>query len=569
MQEIRYGHALERANIRKFFKTALFCGNFQGLTRLASARNGKNAYLRCMKRSIFFIFILSASLVAAFGQRLRPATIFQNGMVLQRELPIRIWGGVKPAAKVRARLLKENSAMTRELQPGVKVVDGRVVAQGECVADTNGRFTLFLSPLQAGGPYELHLSSGNDSYIYKGVWVGEVWLCSGQSNMELRVSETNTKKADLALADTLTRVHFYNMESLWPVYAEVWDKNRADSIDRGLFIRPAQWECCTARSASHFSAIGFTFARILADSLGCHVGVISNAVGGSTTEGWIDSLSLHHDAPEILQALWTDNDSIMGWARRRAKLNLKKVGEKGHCHPYAPCYLYNTAIAPIAGYTMRGVLWYQGESNAELLTMHERLFPLLQKSWRTAWQQPDLPFFTVQLSSLSTRPAWPAFRDSQRKLAQRLPHTFLTVSSDVGDSLNIHPTRKRIVGVRLARQALHHTYGFEKIVPSGPEPICATSLNDGRVVVTFNRSEGLCALTQLQTSWFELCNKNGQWFPARHVRILGDSIELSSPRVLRPAQVRYAWKPFTRATIANGAGMPCSTFLINVEDSSE
>lgn len=564
MCEFGQGYALERANIRKIFKIAFFCGYFQGLARHSAARKGKNAYLRCMKRTLFLIFLLSGALSVAFGQKLRPAAIFQNGMVLQRELPIRIWGRAKAGSMVQARLLKEHPATARTLREGVKVVSGKVVASGECAASESGVFSLSLPPLQAGGPYELHLSDEGDSYIYKGVWVGEVWLCSGQSNMELRVGETDCRKYNLAMADTLSRVHFYNMESLWPVYAEVWGKSRADSIDRGLFIRPAHWERCSARAASRFSAIGFTFARILADSLGCHVGVVSNAVGGSTTEGWTDSLALRGGAPEILQGAWTDNDSIMGWARRRAKLNLKEVGEEGHSHPYAPGYLFHAAIAPISGYTMRGVLWYQGESNAELTAMHERLFPLLEQSWRTAWQSPSLPFFTVQLSGISTRPAWPAFRDSQRRLARRLPHTYMTVCSDVGDSLNIHPPRKRIVGTRLARQALHHVYGFEKIVPSGPEPVCATIVGKGNVSVRFAQADGLRSLSPMQSSWFELQGADGQWHAARQAAIVGDSVILGSSGAGRPIAVRYAWKPFTRAAIANGAGMPCSTFQIGV-----
>lgn len=517
-----------------------------------------------MKHTLFFVFALSVSLSVAYGQELRPAAIFQNGMVLQRELPIRIWGCARAGSKVRARLLKEDSVSAHVLQPGVKVARGKIVANGVCEAGGNGVFTLSLPPLQAGGPYELHLSSGKDSYIYKGVWVGEVWLCSGQSNMELRVGETDCRRRDLAMADTLTRVHFYNMESLWPVYAEVWGESRADSVDRGLFIRPAHWENCSARSAAHFSAIGFTFARVLADSLGCHVGVISNAVGGSTTEGWTDSLTLRVGAPEILQGAWTDNDSIMGWARQRAKLNLKETGTKGHSHPYAPGYLFHTAIAPIAGYAMRGVLWYQGESNAELLTMHERLFPLLEQSWRTAWQSPRLPFFTVQLSSISTRPAWPAFRDSQRRLARKLPHTYMTVCSDVGDSLNVHPTRKRIVGIRLARQALHHAYGCENVVPCGPEPIRAELVGKGSVSVTFMYADGLRSLAPIQSSWFGLQDADGRWHAARQAAIAGGRIILGNPEVARPTAVRYAWKPFTRAAISNGAEMPCSTFQIAV-----
>lgn len=518
-----------------------------------------------MKHALFLISILCYVSVDVCGQKLRPAAIFQNGMVLQREQPVRVWGRACPGEVVQAYLLDEESMPYARPRRGLKLTRGRIVAAGATTATADGKFSLLLPAQKAGGPYELHVRSAGDAYIYKGVWLGEVWLCSGQSNMELRVRETSTARSDLAMADTLSRVHFYNMESLWPVYAEVWSEGRADSIDKGLFIRSAHWERCTAKRAAHFSAIGFTFARLLADSLGCHVGIISNAVGGSTTEGWIDSLSLHRGAPEILSNAWTENDSIMGWARCRAKFNLKAVGERGHSHPYAPSYLYYAAIAPIAGYTIKGVLWYQGESNAELISMHERLFPLLEQSWRTAWACHLLPFYTVQLSSISTRPTWPAFRDSQRRLANALPYTYMTVCADVGDSLNIHPTRKRIVGERLAHQVLHYAYNFKRVVPSGPEISNAVVNNRGSVVLSFTYAQGLHFATPVQKSWFELCDAQGTWHAARSVQIDSQSITIGTPLVPHPTAVRYAWSPFTRASLVNGADMPCSTFEVVVK----
>lgn len=479
--------------------------------------------------------------------------IFQDGMVLQRELPVHIWGTATTGTAVEARLVKPGKG------------GGTVITSEVAEADGEGRFSLHLKPQPAGGPYTLIVSAGdNQVRLVRDVWMGEVWLCSGQSNMELRVSETSTAHADLAIADTLSRLHLYNMESRWPVYPEIWSEARADSIDKGWFIKQARWTRCTARAARRFSAIGFTFGRMLADSLGCHVALISNAVGGSTCEGWIDSLTLRKGAPEILRGPWLDNDSIMEWARGRAKYNLQRVGTERHTHPYAPGYLYYAAIKPIAGYTMRGVLWYQGESNADLITEHERLFPLLEQSWRDAWGVPSLPFYTVQLSSISTRPTWPAFRNSQRLLAQRLPHTYMTVCSDLGDSLNVHPTRKRPVGQRLARQALHYTYGHAATVPSGPEPLKAVTGEGGKVTISFALARGLHFATMQRPSWFELRDAQGRWHPATTLSLGSESLTVSTPRVTRPTAVRYAWTPFTRASLVNGAGMPCSTFSLPV-----
>lgn len=486
--------------------------------------------------------------------------------MLQRNEPVHIWGTAAPGAAVEARLIKAGAG-------------GGIVTSEVAEAGSDGRFSLHLAPQSAGGPFTLIISAGDQQIrILRNVWMGEVWLCSGQSNMELRVSETATAREDLSQADTLSRLHLYNMESRWPVYAEIWSEGRADSIDAGGFIRQARWQRCTAKAAARFSAIGFTFGRMLADSLGCHVALISNAVGGSTAEGWIDSLTLSKGAPEILRGPWLDNDSIMSWARERARYNLQRVGTERHTHPYAPGYLYYAAIKPIAGYTMRGVLWYQGESNADLVSMHERLFPLLEQSWRKAWANASLPFYTVQLSSISTRPTWPAFRDSQRRLAQRLPHTWMTVCADLGDSLNVHPTHKRPVGQRLACQALHFTYGHRSTVPSGPAPLRATD-EGGKVTIVFALAQGLhFASTEALPSWFELRGADGRWHPATTVTTgtvppgapaeANGALTVSTPRVPRPVAVRYAWTPFTRASLQNGAGMPCSTFCLPVSGSA-
>lgn len=510
---------------------------------------------------LFLLIYIGVSATALPVSELRLPAIFQNGMVLQRLQPVHVWGQAPAGQAVEARIIQAGTS---------KGVLSSQVAE----AAADGTFSLYLPPLNGGGPYTLIVSAGNQVRICREVWMGEVWLCSGQSNMELRVSETNTRAEDLSRADTLSRLHLYNMESLCPLYAVKWSASLADSIDSGHFIRPARWERCSAQAAAHFSAIGFSFGRMLADSLGCHVALICNAVGGSTTEGWIDSLSLKREVPEMLRGSWLDNDSIMLWARDRARYNLQLVGAQGHTHPYEPGYLYRAAIAPIAGFTLRGVLWYQGESNAELVSLHERLFPLLERSWRTAWADSLLPFYTVQLSSISTRPTWPAFRDSQRRLALRLPHTWMTVCSDVGDSLDVHPRQKRIVGQRLARQALCHTYGHTGVVPSGPEPLRAVTDEKGRVTVDFALARGLHFATAARPEWFELRGADGRWHPALTVTTgqpgahapagSEGSVFLSTPRVPRPTAVRYAWTPFTRASLQNGASMPCSTFSLSI-----
>ena len=217
--------------------------------------------------------------------------------------------------------------------------------------------------------------------------------------------------------------------------------------------------CSTSdRPSVLFSAVGLYFGQMLNDSLDVPVGLILNAVGGAATESWIDRKTLEYCFPDILYN-WLDNDFIQEWVRERAAFNIKESGNPFQRHPYEPCYLFEAGIEPLERFPIRGVIWYQGESNAHNIEAHERLFPLLVQSWRSNWDDPDMPFLFVQLSSLN-RPSWTWFRDSQRRLAESVPSCAMAVSSDRGDSLDVHPRRKLDVGRRLAAQALYNVYVF-------------------------------------------------------------------------------------------------------------
>ena len=246
------------------------------------------------------------------------------------------------------------------------------------------------------------------------------------------------------------------MPSIIPTYAIEWDSTRLDSVNHLLYVQTGVWERSNTKAAQKFSSIAFNYGRLLADSLGCHVGIISNAVGGSGCENWIDRSTLEEFFPAILRN-WKQNDFIMRWILDRAAHNTKHTQSKHQRHPYEPAYLFESAILPLERYNIRGVLWYQGESNAENVEVHERLFPLLEKSWRKYFNQASLPFYTVQLSSIATRPSWPHFRDSQRQLAEADDNTWMTICSDLGDSLDVHPRQKWQVAYRLALSALCHT----------------------------------------------------------------------------------------------------------------
>lgn len=469
-----------------------------------------------------------------YGGLRMPAT-FGNDMVLQRQRPIRIHGTANASERVCVNF------------HGLKA---------DATADANGQWQVIFPAEEAGGPYELQVKARSGQQSFNDVWVGEVWLCSGQSNMELKLSQVLTAKEDIAAADTCSLLHFYDMPSIVPTYAVVWDSARLDSINHLQYVLPGTWQRSNSKAAYSFSAIAFNFGRMLADSLGCHVGLISNAVGGSCTEDWIDRTTLENELPAILRN-WKQNDYIMRWARERAAYNTQKAKSRRQRHPYEPAYLFESAMLPLQGTEVRGVLWYQGESNAENTEVHERLFPMLERSWRNYFQQKDLPFYFVQLSSIATRPSWPHFRDSQRRMAETLPNTYMTVCSDLGDSLDVHPRHKREVGQRLALNVLKHTYGHS-VVGNGPR-YQSMQVSGDAIVLRFADADGLHPAHGTSLIGFEVAGADGLYHPAE-ATISGSTVVVRSQDVKNPVAARYGWQPYTHANLVNKANLPASTF---------
>lgn len=484
--------------------------------------------------------ILARTVCAALTGRyggLRLPQPYGDGMVLQRGQTIRLHGTADAGTPVRVRFDDLERTDT---------------------AGADGRWQVDFPARPAGGPYEIDFAAGKERRTLRDVWVGEVWLCSGQSNMAFPLRSAATAAADLAAADTLGRVHLYLMAPVAETDAAPWPDSVLTAVNDLRYLRPGRWARADARAAADFSAVGFHFARLLADSLGCHVGVISNAVGGSPAEAWIDRSTLELRLPAILRD-WMHGDYVQEWARQRAALNVKNAAAAGQRHPYEPAYLFEAGIAPLERYALRGVVWYQGESNAHNVELHERLFPMLERSWRAWWAAPEMPFYVAQLSSLSTRPSWPHFRDSQRRLCGRLRQTWMAVTSDLGDSLDVHPRRKREVGERLALSALRHTYGRTSVIPSGPlyENF---RREDGALRLFFRWGEGMRpAAPGDALRGFEVAGQDGLYHAAS-ARVDGRTVVVESPEVREPCAVRYGWRPFTRANLVNAAGLPASTF---------
>lgn len=465
---------------------------------------------------------------------LQMSGLYTDDMVLQRDRPLIIKGTANSGDKVTVTIAKQKQT--------VKVT-------------TDGCWSVTLPSLKAGGPYTLTVSTDKQKLQYNNVLAGEVWLCSGQSNMEFMLKQAATAQADMSKASN-SEIRLFDAKARWRTDAVEWDTSVLDSLNHLQYYKDTKWIPCSPASARSFSAVAYYFGKMLQDSLRVPVGLICNAIGGSPTEAWIDRRTLEYQFPAILRN-WTKNDFIQDWVRGRAALNVKKTSDKLQRHPYEPCYLYEAGIRSLDQFPIKGVIWYQGESNAHNREAHEKLFKLLVESWRKNWGDETLPFYYVQLSSLN-RPSWTWFRDSQRKMMREIPHTGMAVSSDQGDSLDVHPINKKPVGERLACLALNKTYGMEQIIPSGPL-FRSVEFRGGAAYVSFDYAGGMHASDDKSLRTFEIAEIEGLYYPAV-AEIVGDQIKVYSKEVKKPCYVRYGWQPFTRANLLNGAGLPASTF---------
>ena len=418
--------------------------------------------------------------------------------------------------------------------------------------------------------------------LYRDVAVGEVWIAAGQSNMSWPVA----RAAERAEARPTGRIRLFRAD---PTFAD--ERGRLDStelarLNRLDYIRnPQGWVSGSDTAAvEEFSAVAWFFGQMLADSLGAGVpvGLIEISLGGAPAEAFVSRRILEDD-PALVDVLydWRNNEMAQDWVRGVIRGNLEGVKNPLQRHFFEPAYLYESRVAPLAaGYDAEGVIWYQGESNAHNAELHERLFPAVVKSFREAFNQNFygrlMPFYFVQLSSLN-RPSWPHFRESQRRLEERLhgwDNVHMVVSSDLGDSTDVHPRHKKPIGERLARRCLFQRYSYPNRFKSletaqSPTVIDGATQYYDTVFVDFSRP--LATLDDEPVRGFEIEAADGKFYPATG-RIEGRQVILtaSSEGPLRlqgtPPRIRYGWQPFTRANLCGVAPyrMPVSTFEIRV-----
>lgn len=462
--------------------------------------------------------------------------VFGDNMVLQQGKPVPVWGTAAEGEAVKVCL------------------NGQPVASGVVGAD--GKWQVHLPPLPPGPVGDLVIEGGN-RIVLKNVLAGEVWLCSGQSNMRMTVSKTS----DCDYGGVLNEAQ------------EVQDANYPE-----IRFFDGTWKPCSPESVRSAYALPYFFARNLHRELGVPVGLLEAAVGGSPAEAWVAPSvwddELKHRAveayrPEYAVRMEDFRESLRNW---------EKTAEKGPAHPRKPhppvspveypgrfSALYRRLIQPLVPFAIRGVLWYQGESNAWRTETYPDLLTRLISGWRKEWPNPDLPFLIVQLANwgqtekyLRTAGLWAEVRAMQAEVVRKTPHTGLVVTLDIGDTVNLHPPNKQEVGRRAALVARQTIYGKD-ILASGPVPSDAEWSAEG-VCITFDHTGKGMTLGSPQGG-FELAGGDGKFQPA-HVRLDGRTVVVSAEGIGEPRIVRYAWKDNPEGLLHNSEGLPAAPFRI-------
>lgn len=470
------------------------------------------------------------------------AGVFTEHMVLQQGIPAPVWGTARPN------------------EPVTVSVAGQTV---QATADAAGKWMAKVPALKAGGPHELVVKGTNEVKLGD-VMVGEVWIASGQSNMEWPISAGSASEQEKASAN-------YPAIRVFTVQKSVTGKPAIDVKTPNN----AGWVVCTPQSVNSFSAVGYFFARELHKTLNVPVGIIHTSWGGTPAESWACLPALEADpdlkpiADRWVQAIQGYRQQVDAWQDAAEQVDAQGLPVPGvpqdpRTNPWRAGGLYNAMIAPVVPYGIKGAIWYQGESNANRAYQYRKLLPAMIKTWRDAWGQGEFPFLIVQLANFTPPPTepgesdWAELREAQAMTAKQ-PNNGLAVAIDIGDAADIHPRNKEDVGKRLAYIALAKTYGKSDIVWSGPD-YESMAVEGDKVRLKFKHAAGgLVAKDGAALKGFAVAGENKKWHWAE-ATIDGETVVVRSDKVARPVAVRYAWAHNPPTNLYNKAGLPAVPF---------
>ena len=471
-------------------------------------------------------FILKGILPVLIGLLSLPAfskivlpEIFSDHMVLQQQTEASIWGKATPNKNVRLVTSWNNQSYTAP-------------------TNSNGDWTIKIKTPAAGGPYSISISDGKE-LVLKDILIGEVWICSGQSNMEMPLAgwgKVLNYENEIASADfpNIRLLHIQRATSTKP--------------ETGIKTVSNGWQVCSPATIPEFSSTGYFFGRELFVKLNIPIGLINTTWGGTIAEAWTssESLELMPDFRDAVQKIKSENPLI----------------PQTPDNPNQTTVLYKAMIYPLIPYAFRGVIWYQGESNAGRAYQYRDLFPLMIRDWRKNWDR-DFPFYFVQLASFMKRETepqesgWAELREAQLQTL-RLKNTGMAVAIDIGDAEDIHPKNKQEVGKRLAYIAEANTYDLS-VVFSGPIYESYTIENNA-IRIKFKYAEnGLKTGDGKALTGFAIAGPDHQFRWAKAV-IEGNDVVIGSPDVEFPVAVRYGWANNPDCNLCNDAGLPASPF---------
>ena len=461
-----------------------------------------------MKNNILLIISLFAiNLIAS--QNLKLPSIFNDNMILQQDSNISIWGWSKSRSSISITVSwNEKTLITN--------------------SDDNGKWIINIKTPKSGKSHEISLKSGDQKISLSNILMGEVWIASGQSNMQMNLKGYNNEPvlgANDAIANSNnSEIRFFTVE-----------RNTSETKMENL---EGNWSISNPENSPSFSAVAYSFAKHLNTVLDVPVAIIHSSWGGTPAEAWTDSQSLNTDFEK----------GVIKNHRGRASDE--------------PSSLYNAMINPLINFRIKGAIWYQGESNVARANNYAKLKNSMIEGWRRAWNQGSFPFYFVQISPYkydgNDKSSSAFLREAQLNTMFNTSNTGMAVSLDVGDENSIHPPRKFILGKRLAYWALNKDYGLSTVEFSGPV-FNSLEIKENKVLLKFDYAKNGLYCPDRIINNFELASEDRVFYPA-NAKIMRNQLEVQSDNVKNPVHVRYGWKNYLNGNLYNTKGLPASSF---------
>jgi sialate O-acetylesterase len=468
----------------------------------------KNNSFQILRALLFSLVLQAFSARAEF----KPNSLFADNCVLQRGVRMPVWGTAASGEKISVTFAGQVATTTA----------------------TNGTWKVWLEPMQVNAVPQTLIIQGDTTCTFTNVLVGDVWVASGQSNMERQLGPRPPQPEIIGWREAAATANFPDIHEFYvPEHLSA-----TPTTDAG-----GNWTVCSPQTAPDFSAVGFFFARALHRAEKVPMGIIFSAWGGTPAESWTSA-----------SALRTMNDFRPAIQWMESQTNTPAYNQD------CPTVLYNAMIAPLQSFPIKGVIWYQGESNCDRGRQYRELFPLLIADWRRGWGLGDFPFLFVQIAPCKY---WtPEIREAQLLTLKKSKNTAMIGTADIGDADNMHPAQKAPVGERLALAARALAYG-EKIEYSGPL-FAGMKIKDDRAVISFTHTDGGLMAKGVELKGFAIAGADEKFVPAK-AEIKGKTVVVWNGEIKSPVEVRYGWAKVPDVNLFNQEGLPASPFRTDIE----